>query len=197
MKLRHILILAACVLLFATCPVSADSVSEIPDLPAQLYGTLYNHKGEAFPAGTVLIAEVNGVTSTFTLTEAGKIGGSGTFDDKFLVSGATAGSEITFKIQGSDATVKQTYNPGSAMQIAQIQLTIPVEIQSQTTVNPQPAVTPTVSPVLPDTPGSEGEVIPTSTVPATPTATETAASPFPLAAVLFGLAGAGFCLRRR
>lgn len=67
-------------------------------------------------------------------------------------------------------------------------------------VTPQPvgpSVVPTVTPTPPADSGSEGEVIPTDTVPVNPTTTEKATSPFPLAAVLFGLACVGFCIRRR
>ena len=132
MKLKTILLISACLFLLAIYPVSADS-SDIPTLPAQFSGTLYNHEGKPFPVGTVITAEVNGVISTYTITEAGKIGGHGTFDDKFLITGAIVGSEITFKIEGTNVEVKQIYNPSSSQQIEQIQLIMPVTLPDSET----------------------------------------------------------------
>lgn len=187
MKTVQILILSACLLALIICPVSAD-VSEIPSLPVQFHGTLYNHEGKPFPAGTVITAEVNGITSTFTLTEDGKIGGGKTFDDKFLISGAEAGSEIKFTIEGTDISVTQTYNPSSAQQIAELTLTIPVEIpENSGVITPLAAEPPVDTPELPtDTPGTDSPSIPPTDIPPTSNPKEPS-SPAPLAGLILAI----------
>ena len=196
MKPAYILLALACLFALIVCPVSAD-IANVPSLPAQFYGTLYNHEGKPFPAGTVITAEVNGITSTFTLTEAGKIGGSGTFDDKFLISGAVVGSEITYSVAGTDISVTQTYNPSSAQQTAQIQLTIPVEIpDSSAGVTPPAAETPQAPPELPThTPQSDVPTTPPVDIPS-PSEPNLPASPAPLAGIILALALAGLTGRK-
>lgn len=205
MRLSVILTITACLLAFVVCPVCAD-VGSAPALPVQFSGTLYNHEGKPFPPGTVITAEVNGVVSTYTVTESGKIGGSGTFDDKFLLSGVTVGSEITFKIEGTNVEVKHIYNPSSdspasAQQFEEIQLTIPVKIPGSSGGNSYyspgtSTVTPTVTPTPPTEPEDEDTQSSPTEEPKKPETPEEPASPFPLSAVLFALAGAGLIRRR-
>ena len=203
MKLSVTLTITACILAFLVCPAFADSAA-VPSLPAQFSGTLCNHEGKPFPAGTVITAEVNGVTSTYTITEAGKIGGTGTFDDKFLIAGAVAGSEITFKIAGTDITVKHTYNPASSQQIQQIQLTFPIPLTDSTgggggytagsTVSQTPVPT---LPGTPDSPESGDDIlppVPENPIPQTP---ETPKTPYPLMISILTLIGTAYFAGRK
>ena len=114
-------------LLFAALliiPVAADESESAPTLPFQVYGSACFSDGESLPVGTVVTATVDGVTSTFTITEPGKIGGAGTFDDKFLINGTTNGSPIDFKINGIPVNVEGgcTFVSGDGKQIS---LTLP------------------------------------------------------------------------
>ena len=202
MKLRQILLLSAFLLMMTGCPASAD-INEVPTLPAQFSGTLYNHEGKPFPVGTVITAEVNGITSTYTITEAGKIGGTGTFDEKFLISGAVAGSEITFKIAGTNTEVKHHYNPESPQQIQQIQLTIPLSLTESAGGNGgvsgggyTASGTVSQNPTLPDTPDSGDEILPPieDPIPQTP---ETPKTPYPLMISILALIGTAYFAGRK
>lgn len=88
-------------------PVSAADSSAPPLLPMQMTGSAVDANGNPLPAGTVITATVDGITSTYVVKENGKIGESGTFGEKFLITGLTQSSPITFAINGvvSEQTV--------------------------------------------------------------------------------------------
>ena len=111
-----VLLLSAALLIL---PAAAADESA-PVLPFMVYGSVTYTDGENLPVGTVITATVNGVTSTYTVTEAGKIGGAGTFDEKFLINGTTDGSTVAFKINGLTANAAGgcTFSSGYAKQVA-------------------------------------------------------------------------------
>lgn len=90
--------------LFVTCFCGVGTVAaedgEMPGEPASFYGTATETDGTAVPAGTRIVAVVNGeVESEITVETAGEYGGSGAFDDKLRVD-SSAGEEVTFRLLG-------------------------------------------------------------------------------------------------
>ncbi|MFH0968470.1 MAG: PKD domain-containing protein [Methanobacteriota archaeon] len=74
------------VLLVILLCVLMVGAAAVPPLPAEFYGTA-SLQGSAAPAGMVLVAKINDqVRGQLTLTEAGKYGGTGIFDDKLVVA---------------------------------------------------------------------------------------------------------------
>jgi len=56
-----------------------------PQLPCEFYGTV-TVMGSPAPAGTLITAYVNGTNQgSITVTEPGKFGGMGTFDERLIV----------------------------------------------------------------------------------------------------------------
>ena len=115
---KHISLVLAVILvcLFAAPPlvVSADTT-----LPEEFYGDVIIN-GAAAPVGTVIIAKIGGVErGSFTTTEAGKYGGSGTFDSRLVVAGeeTEVGQTITFRVNGFQANQTAVYEPGLSGQL--------------------------------------------------------------------------------
>ena len=88
-------------------PVSAADSSAPPIFPMQMTGSAVDANGNPLPAGTVITATVDGITSTYVVKENGKIGEPGTFGEKFLITGITESSPVTFAVNGgvSEQTV--------------------------------------------------------------------------------------------
>ena len=87
--------------------------------PEEFYGNI-TANGAAAPAGTVIVAKIGEVEKgSFTTTEAGKYGGSGTFDPRLIVSGEEAdrGKTITFWVNGSPADQTAIYEPGESKEL--------------------------------------------------------------------------------
>ncbi len=126
--------LAGCLILALLFIGTAAAAEEIPPLPAQYYGTVAIDKTPA-PVGTVITAKIGDtVIGTLTLTEAGKLGSSGTFGEKLLAGPASQdveGKTITFWIGDVAATETTTFKAGDA---AEITLTF-----SGAIVSPQPS----------------------------------------------------------
>lgn len=104
-------IIMVCFLATPALPVSAD----IP-LPEEFYGDIIIN-GRTAPAGTAIVAKIGGVgRGTFTTAEAGKYGGSGTFDSRLVVAGEEAdiGETTTFWINGEPANQTAVYEPGQS-----------------------------------------------------------------------------------
>ena len=141
MKHTHITkTLAGCLILALLFIGTAAAAEEIPPLPAQYYGTV-TIDGSPAPAGIVIIAKIKDTTiGTLTLTEAGKLGSSGTFGEKLLAGPASQdaeGSTITFWIGDVAATETTTFKAGDATEIT---LTFTgVIVPSQTTGTTAPA----------------------------------------------------------
>jgi len=87
--------------------------------PEEFYGNI-TANGAAAPAGTVIVAKIGEVEKgSFTTTEAGKYGGSGTFDPRLIVSGEEAdrAKTITFWVNGSPADQTAIYEPGESTEL--------------------------------------------------------------------------------
>ena len=102
-----------------------------PLLPAQFYGTAVTEDGAGIPAGTVITAELDGTSYTYTLLSSGTIGEPGTFGSKFIISpsGSSAeGKTITFRIGSIPASQTTTFSSGSSAQLA---LTFEIDVPPQ------------------------------------------------------------------
>jgi len=116
-KLGLVLTTVLVCLLGLTLP--AGSVAADITQPEEFYGDIIIN-GVAAPVGTVVIAKISGVErGTFTTTEAGKYGGSGTFDPRLIVSGeeSDTGKTITFWVNGSQADQTAIYEPGESKEL--------------------------------------------------------------------------------
>jgi len=92
-------------------PVSADIT-----LPEEFYGDIIIN-GRAAPADTVIVAKIGGAErGSFTTTEVGQYGGSGTFDSRLVVAGqeTEVGETITFWINRAQANQTAVYEPGQS-----------------------------------------------------------------------------------
>ncbi|HJJ36280.1 MAG TPA: DUF4430 domain-containing protein [Methanocorpusculum sp.] len=119
MKIKTVVCIVLVCLAFIAVPVSAGSVGNAPQLAEQFYGTV-TANGTPMPAGAEIWAYIDGnKVASFLVTEPGKIGGPGTWDDKFLVSGTANGDEISFFVNGCGYTAyKASYQKGTSQEIA-------------------------------------------------------------------------------
>lgn len=116
-KLGLVLIAVLVCLLGIALP--ASSVAADITQPEEFYGDI-TVNGVAASVGTVIVAKISGVDrGTFTITEVGKYGGSGTFDLRLVVSGeeADTGKMITFWVNGSQADQTAIYEPGESEEL--------------------------------------------------------------------------------
>ncbi|WP_319378215.1 hypothetical protein [uncultured Methanocorpusculum sp.] len=101
--------------------IAGAETSSAPLLPAQYYGTAVTENGVEIPAGTVITAELDGNTYTYTLSSPGMIGEPGTFGNKFIISppGSSAeGKTVTFWIGSTPATQTISFSAGSSAELA-------------------------------------------------------------------------------
>ncbi len=111
---RSVLVLSIimlCLLTAPALPVSADTT-----WPEEFYGDIIIN-GRAASAGTVIVAKIGGAgRGSFTTTEVGHYGGSGTFDSRLVVAGeeTEVGEAITFWINGTQANQTAVYEPGQS-----------------------------------------------------------------------------------
>jgi len=93
-----------------------------PQLPCEFYGTAIM-QGSPVPVGTVITAYVNGTPQgSITVTDAGKFGGLGTFDERLIVMAgendfANGVPTITFRINGQPSDQSAPYQPGASTQL--------------------------------------------------------------------------------
>lgn len=131
-------LLTGCLILTLFFVGTAAAADEIPPLPAQYYGTVLSD-GNPVTAGTVVIAKIGDTeVGRLTLTEAGKLGGSGTFEAKLLAGPATAdaeGKEITFWIGEIKAAETSTFKSGAAESITLTFVGVPVQPTTSTTTS--------------------------------------------------------------
>lgn len=83
-------------------PAVVGAGGEAPGEPASFFGTAVDENGDALPAGSTIVAVVNGDSEgTITVEPAGEYGGERAFDDKLRIDSA-AGDEATFRFADSD-----------------------------------------------------------------------------------------------
>lgn len=94
-------------LVFSLCGGVGVSVADsgTPGEPASFYGAALEANGTEIPAGTEIVAVVDGeIESEITVETAGEYGGSGTFDDKLRVD-STAGENVTFRLTNTNGAI--------------------------------------------------------------------------------------------
>ncbi len=102
--------------------VCGTALAASPQLPCEFYGTVVI-QGSPAPVGTVITAFVNGTAQgKITVTDAGKFGGIGTFDERLIVMAgendfANGVPMITFRINEQSADQSVPYQPGASTQI--------------------------------------------------------------------------------
>jgi len=132
-----------------------------PQLPCEFYGTA-TIQGSPAPVGTVITAYVNGTPhGKITVTEAGKFGGIGTFDERLIVMAgendfANGVPVITFRINEQNADQTAPYQPGASTQLnltvgSQAVVSAPVQPVSQGNNSTQVPVITAQAPAQPQT----------------------------------------------
>jgi PKD repeat protein len=120
------------VILLCTLMISAAAV---PPLPAEFYGTAMI-QGSAAPVGMVLIAKINDqIRGQLTLTDPGKFGGTGIFDDKLVVAATeddvkSGAASVTFFIGDYQADQVIPFEAGKVQKIDLTAAGSPVEIDA-------------------------------------------------------------------
>ncbi|MCE5338842.1 MAG: hypothetical protein LLF90_09180 [Methanomicrobiaceae archaeon] len=103
------------VILLLALITGAMAAEGIPEFPEEYSGTI-TIDGKPAPAGTTIVALIDGeVRGTLTTTEAGKFGGSSTYDAKFTVTGyaGDTGKTITFTVNGKPVPMTATFGSKS------------------------------------------------------------------------------------
>ncbi|MFA7198515.1 MAG: PKD domain-containing protein, partial [Methanoculleus sp.] len=107
-------------LLLLGLAIGVSAAESVPSLPQEFWGAL-TIDGSPAPAGTVVVAAINGTASgSVTTTVAGAYGGSAAREgDHLLVSGADGqeGQTLAFLVDGTAADQTVTFTPGTAMQL--------------------------------------------------------------------------------
>ena len=132
MKGKYLTVLITLLFILAAAPAVAADSSAPPLFPEQFYGTVTAADGTLAPVGTVITAQLDGQTFTFTVTEKGKYGGAGTFDGKLLVHSIVEGGEITFHAGSVTSETTDTYDAGKITELNLVFTSFP----SDTPVNP-------------------------------------------------------------
>jgi hypothetical protein len=166
-------------------------VAAIPPLPNEFSGTV-TINGKPAPAGTVIVAQINGIErGRVKTTAAGVFGGPGAFDKRLVVSATEEDLEggeplrITFWALGSEAATTATFAAGEATVLS-------LDFQSPTGLE---IFSVPVSPgTIPQTSVGTIKSAPPPKVPSTGTQ-PTPVSPFP-GAITFGIAGTGWSFLR-
>lgn len=90
-----------------------------PQLPCEFYGTV-TLQGSPAPAGTMITAYIKDTPrGTITMSEPGKFGGTGTFDERLIVMSAENDfvdgvPTITFRVNNQTAEQTASYHPGQS-----------------------------------------------------------------------------------
>ena len=108
------------ILVLVTCILLVPAVSAIPPLPCEYYGQVMID-GAPAPAGTAITAMINGsVRGKMSTGTAGSLGGTGTFDNRLVVSVSeediawNASPDVVFYVDGIRADVLDTFGPGES-----------------------------------------------------------------------------------
>ena len=213
---RRMRVFTAAILLMVLCifAVPAAAEDDVPSLPMQMCGTAVDINGNPLPAGTVITATVDGITSTYIVSKDGKIGESGTFGEKFLITGKTSGSQITFAVNGVESEQKIAFGTGDIIgtgsTAGQLELSFPTVVEKKDDsksssgsgaagtksiiATPNPTPVPTTEPTTIPTPVAQPTI---SIVPVQPPAQTS--TPAPFIGILAGLGAAAcvFGLRRK
>jgi hypothetical protein len=89
----------------------------VPALPQEVYGTV-TCGGTPAPAGTVVAALIAGaVCGQITLDQDGVMGGAGTFDERLIIGGETAGATVAFTVNGEAAAETLAFSPGAVVRL--------------------------------------------------------------------------------
>lgn len=121
----------------AASTVAADEPG--PDLPASYYGEI-EIDGEPAPAGSILVAEIDGeIRGEIEVQEDGEFGGASAADEKLTVDGESEdiGEPVTFRIadQQLNATPQVAWEPGD---VKEVNLTAEEETQDPPSDDPAP-----------------------------------------------------------
>lgn len=103
--------------------IGLSAAAETPGEPASFHGSAAQADGADVPAGTRLVAVVDGdVKAEIRIDPAGEYGASGAFDDKLRVD-SDAGETVSFRIPAANATANETVplEPG----VSEVALTFP------------------------------------------------------------------------
>jgi PGF-pre-PGF domain-containing protein len=85
--------------------VSVVEGSETPGEPTSFYGPALEANGSEIPAGTRIVAVVDGgIEGEITVETPGKYGGSDAFDDKLRVD-STTGENVTFRLTNANGAI--------------------------------------------------------------------------------------------
>jgi len=106
-------------LLGSMCLAPATTALADITFPEEFHGGVTVNNALA-PVGAKIIAKIDGVEcGNFTITEAGKYGGTGTFDKRLVVSGNEddIGHTITFWIYDTQASQTEIYEPGESEEL--------------------------------------------------------------------------------
>ena len=107
-------VLVGCMCLAPVIGVLADTT-----FPEEFHGDV-TVNGAPAAVGAKITAKIGGVErGSFTITEAGKYGGTGTFDERLIVYGdeGDIGQEITFWISDTRASETAVYEPGESKEL--------------------------------------------------------------------------------
>ncbi len=127
-----------------TIPTTANP-DDVP--PMELWGGV-TEGGVPVPEGSIILAKIsNNEKARISIVSTGRYGGSGAFDQRLTIvltqaDIASGYPEISFWMNGNEATQKVRFNPGSSQQL---DLTFSPSVTSPT-VTSTPTVTATVTP---------------------------------------------------
>ena len=129
-------------------PTTSPTPTNPEDVPPmELWGDVTDG-GSPAPEGSIILAKIaNNEKARISIVSAGRYGGSGAFDQRLKIvltqADIAAGyPEISFWMNGKEATQKVRFNPGSSQQL---DLTFSPPLTSPT-ATPTPTVTTTVTP---------------------------------------------------
>lgn len=104
------------IVLLVAIPVAVVGADTPPDPPAAYYGEA-TINGEPLPAGTTIVAKVDGEPNgSITLQEAGEYGGASAFEEKLTVNSSSGGT-VTFHVGGLVAAETVEWSSGDVREV--------------------------------------------------------------------------------
>lgn len=110
---------AALVVFVVSVPASVVGLAASPAPPAAYYGEA-TINGEPLPAGTTIVAKIDGeIRGSITVDQAGTYGAAGGFEEKLTVNGSSseAGATVTFHVGGLRAAETAEWSSGNITQL--------------------------------------------------------------------------------